>query len=507
MKDFSIAQICQALPLVAGVLGQRYGVEVTIGGNTAYTDGKRINLPSLPVECDEVLMHLIRGWVDHESAHIRHTNFELIKGKRLSDLEKNILNIFEDWRVERELSNQYIGCKNNFAWLVDYYFNKDVDLSSKQSNDAKLIVNYILLKVRSFTVTEVGVHAENLRSFLESHFSNVLTEIDKIIQSMKANANSTQDCLKYAKKVTALLRKLIKSDAESKATKKQLEKLLKAKSGDLPKDFAGKIQGELEAKAPNHSNSLVQSSRAVENKAKAFDSEMLNKGNTTANQLRRYFCNLLQAKDLQRVRESSYGHKINVKKLAKAPFNCKLFLKDAEKIKSNTAVHLLLDCSLSMRDDIELASLSCYSIAKALHGLNNISVGVTAFPVFVPESSDNYVVNVSQILKHDERMHNNFNIKVCGSTPMGAALWSVLQAFYQRRENRKIIFIITDGEPDEIDNVKLTLKAAEKLNIEVYGIGIKDTHIKDILPQNSKIIHNLTDLTSTIKTLLKKSLI
>ncbi|UDQ98889.1 hypothetical protein AAEX28_02085 [Lentisphaerota bacterium WC36G] len=65
MKDFSIAQICQALPLVAGVLGQRYGVEVTIGGNTAYTDGKRINLPSLPVECDEVLMHLIRGYTDH----------------------------------------------------------------------------------------------------------------------------------------------------------------------------------------------------------------------------------------------------------------------------------------------------------------------------------------------------------------------------------------------------------------------------------------------------------
>ncbi|UDQ98887.1 VWA domain-containing protein [Lentisphaerota bacterium WC36G] len=391
--------------------------------------------------------------------------------------------------------------------MVNYYFNKDLDLRSKQSNDAKLIVNYILLKIRSFTVAEVGIHADNLRSFLEPHFDTVLDEIDRIILSMKANTKSTEDCLKYAKKVSALLRKLIKNDAESKAIKKQLEKLLKAKSGDLSKDFAGEIQGELEAKAPNHSSSLVQSSRTVENKAKAFDSEMLSKGNATANQLRRYFCNLLQAKELQRSRESNCGHKINAKNLAKAPFNCKLFLKNTEKIKANTAVHLLLDCSLSMRNDIELASLSCYSIAKALHGLNNISVGVTAFPVFVPESSDNYVVNVSQILKHDERMHNNFNIKVCGSTPMGAALWSVLQTFYQRCENRKIIFIITDGEPDEIDNVKLALKAAEKLNIEVYGIGIKDTHIKDILPQNSKIIHKLTDLTPTIKTLLRNTLI
>ncbi len=92
-------------------------------------------------------------------------------------------------------------------------------------------------------------------------------------------------------------------------------------------------------------------------------------------------------------------------------------------------------------------------------------------------------------------------------SPMGAALWNVLQTFYNRRENRKIIFIITDGEPDEIDNVKLALTAAKKLNIEVYGIGIKDTHIKDILPQKSNVIHNLNDLTPTIKQLLKQSLI
>ncbi|UDQ98417.1 hypothetical protein AAEX28_15760 [Lentisphaerota bacterium WC36G] len=50
---------------MGGVLGKRYGVEVTIGGKNAYTDGKRINLPSLPVECDKVLMHLIRGLLDH----------------------------------------------------------------------------------------------------------------------------------------------------------------------------------------------------------------------------------------------------------------------------------------------------------------------------------------------------------------------------------------------------------------------------------------------------------
>ncbi len=515
MKDFSIEQICQALPLVAGVLGKRYGVEVTIGGTTAYTDGKRINLPSLSVECNEVLMHLIRGLVDHESAHIRHTNFEFIKGKRLSDLEKNILNIFEDWRVEKELATQYLGCKNNFAWLINYYFGKEVDLSIKPRNYATWIINYLLLKVRSWSVADVAKHAESIRTFLEPQFGNILNKIDLILEGLKSHANSTSDCLKYAKKVTALIRKFIKNDDQSQSktadisdeAKKQLEKLLKADAKDLPKDFSQEISDELEQRSPSYNGDLVQSARAVKNNAKLFDSKMLTTGNMTANQLRRYFNNLLQAKELQRSRASRHGHKINAKKLAMASFESKLFLKNTEKMKTNTAVHLLLDCSLSMRDDIELASLSCYSIAKALHGLNNISVGVTAFPVYLPENSDNYVVNVGQILKHDERMHANFNMKVSGSTPMGAALWNVLQTFYNRRENRKIIFIITDGEPDEIDNVKLALTAAKKLNIEVYGIGIKDTHIKDILPQSSNVIHNLNDLTLTIKQLLKQSLI
>ncbi len=43
--------IMQSLPLVAAVLGNKYGVRVTIGGSKAFTDGTVINLPTLPLEC------------------------------------------------------------------------------------------------------------------------------------------------------------------------------------------------------------------------------------------------------------------------------------------------------------------------------------------------------------------------------------------------------------------------------------------------------------------------
>ena len=40
--------VMQSLPLVAAVLGNKYGVTVNIGGKDASTNGRTINLPSLP---------------------------------------------------------------------------------------------------------------------------------------------------------------------------------------------------------------------------------------------------------------------------------------------------------------------------------------------------------------------------------------------------------------------------------------------------------------------------
>ncbi len=44
--------VLTCLPLLADVLGKSYGVAVTIGGNEAYTDGKTITLPSMPLTDD-----------------------------------------------------------------------------------------------------------------------------------------------------------------------------------------------------------------------------------------------------------------------------------------------------------------------------------------------------------------------------------------------------------------------------------------------------------------------
>ena len=117
--------IIRSLPLVAGVLGKTYGVRVEIGGNQAFTNGKVIQLPSLPAETDPDFTGLVRGFLDHEAAHIRETDFNVING--LTPLEKSIWNTFEDWRVENKLAELFPGCRHNFNWLIRHLFLKGYD--------------------------------------------------------------------------------------------------------------------------------------------------------------------------------------------------------------------------------------------------------------------------------------------------------------------------------------------------------------------------------------------
>lgn len=67
----------------------------------------------------------------------------------------------------------------------------------------------------------------------------------------------------------------------------------------------------------------------------------------------------------------------------------------------------------------------------------------------------------------------------------------IYQLFTVTVPNRKIIFILTDGKPDCYEAARDVLAKAETLGFEVYGIGIKDRSIEEILPKASAVIMNL----------------
>lgn len=92
---------------IARIMARSYGIEVVIEGNTAWTDGKKIVLPSLE-DVSEELRADLNGFLDHEVAHCKYTNFEA--GKRwINRFHRELSNAIEDSRIEKLLPQEYPG--------------------------------------------------------------------------------------------------------------------------------------------------------------------------------------------------------------------------------------------------------------------------------------------------------------------------------------------------------------------------------------------------------------
>ena len=514
-----ITELNKALPMVASVLGKKYGVQVEIGGNTACTDGKVIRLPTLPLESDQILINLVRSYLDHESAHIRETNFDVLQDKDLTPLIKNIWNIFEDWRVENQLAKRFPGCQKNLLWLIEYEFTKKM---KKPRNPAMQILSYLLLVVRAWDVEAIEKNRDIVGAFTQQAYPDLYSKLNSLLEQVKVKCHSSKDAMRFAKNVAALMKaeslKLEDEKQEGSKTKsgktenvgrslsKQdgIKQLLKASDGDLPDGLGERVAGELEGAAPG--NPMRGLSVAVESPKhfSALESGDISKVKRTSTALHTRLHSLLQSKTLVRRTGSRHG-KLDTGKLYKMNHSAKIFLRNGERQGINTAIHILLDCSSSMRNKMELASQACFGIANSLHKINGISVGVTAFPA---DSVLNKVCStVYPMLKHGQRLHTNFSLRPSGSTPMGEAIWWTMQQCYSLRENRKIILIITDGKPDSVENTEKAIEHGKRLGFEFYGIGINNSNIMGILPGTSKFITKLEELTPTMFGLLEAAIL
>lgn len=134
---------------IADILGRSSGVNVVFEGNQAATDGSTVYLPSLPLDNDlnKPAVDLLRGYVDHESAHVRLTDWDVSKKffKETEDRQqstlKHLTNICEDMFIEREYQELYPGSKENLNAAADWVSNETLKAGidySKGGADAAL---------------------------------------------------------------------------------------------------------------------------------------------------------------------------------------------------------------------------------------------------------------------------------------------------------------------------------------------------------------------------------
>lgn len=211
---------------------------------------------------------------------------------------------------------------------------------------------------------------------------------------------------------------------------------------------------------------------------------------------------LMQAKALRRAVPGRSGRLDGRLLYRVAVDNPRVFLRREERQAVNTAVHILLDVSGSMVDKIRLANSSCYAVASALASIPGINVGVTAFPAVTPDGGP----GVCPLVRHGQRVGTDFGLKAGGSTPLAEALWWMGKVFLSLTENRRILLLITDGEPNDPQMAVAALKELRRLGIEVMGIAIKSPNLGAILPIQAQV-NDMSELAGAMFNLLLKHIV
>jgi len=94
----------------------------------ACTDGKNILLPSLPAGTVMSTRdyRVFCGFIDHEAGHLRHTDFEPVQELTKEErVEKHLLNVIEDVRMENRVVEYYPGARSDLDFL-DEVINQEM---------------------------------------------------------------------------------------------------------------------------------------------------------------------------------------------------------------------------------------------------------------------------------------------------------------------------------------------------------------------------------------------
>jgi len=292
-------------------------------------------------------------------------------------------------------------------------------------------------------------------------------------------------------------------DQDSEHTLQALASVLSASEDDVPQDIFEAVQELLGSQSRNSYDADIYMPVAMDpNRNSSVGNDLMNKVLSDSGKIRASLQGLVQSSRCDRSVNKRSGNRIDGRKLSRLiQGDARVFERRSHKQAPNTAIHLLVDCSGSMnaiystdsnRRLIQLAIESAMALALALEGISGVNPAVTRFPF--GDSDD-----VVPLLKHGQKVRPNasaFSAVTNGSTPLHSALWYAASSVIATREKRKVIMVLTDGQPDDECAAKAVIKRCESSGIELVGVGIcfDTSHLFD----QSICINNVSELRSEL---------
>jgi hypothetical protein len=193
-----LQRLQNALPIVAAALGRKFGVTVGVGGREARTDGETIQIPDLPE--DPLSRTLAWGYLAHEAAHVRYTDFAVYtEAMREGPLQANLQNVIEDVRIEQALAGPYPGTRASIAAVFTQLLAEGrLAAPAPTDHPAQVLAGYVLLTLRHAVLGQRMLAAEahraaaTLRAVFPAAFIDRLRSLLAEVPELKNTAETVE---------------------------------------------------------------------------------------------------------------------------------------------------------------------------------------------------------------------------------------------------------------------------------------------------------------------------
>ena len=530
-----------ALPIVAAAYGEKFGVKVLIQGQDAFTDGERIVIPTANPD-DPHYQQIAWGYLAHEAAHIRHTNFDMVQKASSKPIRKALLNIIEDVRIENELAKDYPGTRRSISQVIEYMVDTQQMCVPEQLEPASNLQAWLLFRLRCHFLGQKALTPlyqavdERVRQLFPaaamSRLSAMLTVVpslastgevlklvdaivamleeesrppqdesdadggDDIGQDASNDSNSSSDSQPPETGSSATGDAAETSDSDNSDQADNLRQALEASAAQFEPDTFAQVAEVLSEQAEGHQGvtplSLPQAEQAM-----LGDEAILTLSASESAQIRARLRGMVQSSQDNRNHAKRHGLRVATHRLAASQAGeSRLFIQRQPRIAPNAAVHLLVDISGSMgkpigegnRKYFHVANEAALALAMALEGIPGVVPAVSYFPGIHQEVS--IALLPKQSVRHRAAC---FDQKPRGCTPMAQAMWFAANSLLAQKQKRKLMIVLTDGDPDDWAATHDIVDRCRRSGFELLGIGIQTRSVEKFFPQ-SIVINDVKDL-------------
>ncbi len=528
-----------ALPIVAAAYGEKFGVKVLIQGQDAFTDGERIVIPTANPD-DPHYQQIAWGYLAHEAAHIRHTNFEMVQKASSKPIRKALLNIIEDVRIENELAKDYPGTQRSISQVIEYMVDTQQMCVPAQPEPASNLQAWLLFRLRchylghkALTPLYQAVDERVIQLFPAAAMSRlsamltavpslastgeVLKLVDAIVAMLEdesrppqdesdadsgndigqaASNDSSSDSQTPEADSSAMVDAAEMGDSDNSDQADNLRQALEASAAQFEPDTFAQVAEVLSEQAEGHQGvtplSLPQAEQAM-----LGDEAILALSASESAQIRARLRGMVQSSQDNRNHAKRHGLRVATHRLAASQAGeSRLFIQRQPRIAPNAAVHLLVDISGSMgkpigegnRKYFHVANEAALALAMALEGIPGVVPAVSYFPGIHQEVS--IALLPKQSVRHRAAC---FDQKPRGCTPMAQAMWFAANSLLAQKQKRKLMIVLTDGDPDDWAAAHDIVDRCRRSGFELLGIGIQTRSVEKFFPQ-SIVINDVKDL-------------